>query len=77
MDAAIAMSAKSGAGIRFVTLDGEIINASGAITGGNTRTKPPTYWREEAKSQLWRKKLRAYPESFGRLKKKAAKEQRG
>ena len=34
MDHAIAMSKKGGAGFRFVTLDGEIINMSGAITGG-------------------------------------------
>ena len=34
MDSAIALSKIGGNGIRFVTLDGEIINAGGAITGG-------------------------------------------
>ena len=34
MDHAVAMSKKDRTGLRFVTLDGEIINASGAITGG-------------------------------------------
>lgn len=34
MDRAIALSKAAGSGLRFVTLDGEIINASGAITGG-------------------------------------------
>lgn len=34
MDNAIKLSKLSASGIRFVTLDGEIINASGAITGG-------------------------------------------
>lgn len=34
MDRAVALSKAAGNGLRFVTLDGEIINASGAITGG-------------------------------------------
>lgn len=34
MDIAVLLSKEAGNGIRFVTLDGEIINASGAITGG-------------------------------------------
>ncbi len=39
MDTAIRLSKGAGSGIRFVTLDGEIINASGAITGGTYRNK--------------------------------------
>jgi len=39
MDAAIRMSKKGGSGLRFVTLDGEIINVSGAITGGKYKNK--------------------------------------
>lgn len=39
MDTAIRLSKIAGAGIRFVTLDGEIINASGAITGGKFKNK--------------------------------------
>ena len=34
MDIAVNLSKSAGGGIRFVTTDGEIINASGAITGG-------------------------------------------
>lgn len=34
MDRAVALSKAAGTGFRFVTLDGEIINANGAITGG-------------------------------------------
>ena len=34
MEDAIAFSKKTGTGVRFVTKDGEIVNASGAITGG-------------------------------------------
>ncbi len=34
MQDAIDFSKKTGSGIRFVTLDGEVVNASGAITGG-------------------------------------------
>ena len=39
MDAAIRLSKIAGQGLRFVTLDGEIINASGAITGGKFKNK--------------------------------------
>lgn len=39
MDTAIRLSKMAGTGIRFVTLDGEIINASGAITGGKYKNK--------------------------------------
>ncbi len=39
MDAAIRLSKIGGQGLRFVTLDGEIINASGAITGGKFKNK--------------------------------------
>lgn len=34
MEDAIDFSKKTGAGVRFVTLEGEVVNASGAITGG-------------------------------------------
>lgn len=39
LNAAIAMSRGSRQGIRFVTLDGEIINTSGAITGGKYKNQ--------------------------------------
>jgi chromosome segregation protein len=39
LNTAIALSKKAGYGLRFVTMDGEIINASGAITGGRYKNK--------------------------------------
>ena len=39
MDNAIAMSKNAGSGLRFVTLAGEVISPSGAITGGAYRNK--------------------------------------
>lgn len=39
MDTAIRLSKTGGNGLRFVTLDGEIINVSGAITGGKYKNK--------------------------------------
>lgn len=39
MDTAIRLSKAVGSGVRFVTLDGEIINVSGAITGGKYKNK--------------------------------------
>lgn len=34
MDDAVSLSKKTGSGVRFVTLEGEVVNASGAMTGG-------------------------------------------
>lgn len=39
LDTAIRLSKIRGEGIRFVTLDGELINVSGAITGGKRKTE--------------------------------------
>ncbi len=39
LETAIKLSKVGGRGVRFVTMDGEIINASGAITGGKYRNK--------------------------------------
>lgn len=52
MDAAIRLSKISGAGLRFVTFDGEIINASGAITGGRFKNKTANLL--ERKSEITR-----------------------
>lgn len=38
LDNAVAMSKKASGGLRFVTLDGEVINSSGAITGGTLKS---------------------------------------
>ncbi len=34
MDDAVSLSKKTGSSVRFVTLEGEVVNASGAMTGG-------------------------------------------
>lgn len=39
MNAAVRLSKLAGSGIRFVTLEGEIINTAGAITGGRYKNK--------------------------------------
>ena len=53
MDHAIALSKMQGAsGLRFVTLDGEIINTSGAITGG--KYKNATANLLERKQEIFR-----------------------
>jgi chromosome segregation protein len=39
LNTAISLSKTAGYGLRFVTMDGEIINASGAITGGKYKNK--------------------------------------
>lgn len=39
MDNAVAMSKKTRAGLRFVTVDGEVVSGAGTITGGRYRNK--------------------------------------
>ena len=39
LDTAVRLSKIAGRGFRFVTLEGDVVNASGAITGGKYRTK--------------------------------------
>ena len=41
LDNAVKLSKNAANGLRFVTLEGEIINAGGAITGGTYRNNPP------------------------------------
>ena len=52
MDNAVAMSKKAGSGLRFVTLEGEIINTVGAITGGKYKNKTANLL--ERKSEITR-----------------------
>ncbi|MGN0658052.1 MAG: chromosome segregation protein SMC [Emergencia sp.] len=52
MDTAIRLSKTGGNGIRFVTLDGEVINASGAITGGKYKNRTANLL--ERKSEIGR-----------------------
>lgn len=39
LDTAVRLSKIAGKGLRFVTLEGDVVNASGAITGGRYKTK--------------------------------------
>ena len=57
MDSAIRLS-KKGQGLRFVTLEGEIINAAGAITGGAYKNKQASILERKAEIQALTAKLR-------------------
>lgn len=56
MDHAIRMS-KKGGGLRFVTLDGEVINAAGAITGGKYKNKTANILDRKAEIQTLQKDI--------------------
>ena len=58
MDNALRMS-KTGTEFRFVTLDGEVINARGAITGGKYRNKTANILDRKAEIESLRKKIKA------------------
>ena len=51
LDNAVTMSKKGGSGLRFVTLEGEVINASGAITGGMYKTNTTNLLSRKAEIQ--------------------------
>ena len=51
LDNAVRMSKKGGSGLRFVTLEGEVINASGAITGGMYKTNSTNLLSRKAEIQ--------------------------
>ena len=59
MDNAVRMSKNSG-GYRFVTLEGEVINAGGAITGGRYRNKTANILDRKAEIASMAGQLRAY-----------------
>lgn len=56
MDHAVRMS-KKGSGLRFVTLEGEIINAGGAITGGRYKNKTANLLERKAEVAELEEKL--------------------
>ena len=56
MDHAVRMS-KKGGGLRFVTLDGEVINAGGAITGGKYKNKTANILDRKAEIQSLEKEI--------------------
>lgn len=59
MDNAVRMSKNSG-GYRFVTLEGEVINAGGAITGGRYRNRTANILDRKAEIASMAGQLRAY-----------------
>ncbi len=56
MDHAVRMSKKVG-GLRFVTMDGEVINAGGAITGGKYKNKTANILDRKAEIQTLQKEI--------------------
>ncbi len=59
LDNAVRMSKKGGSGLRFVTLEGEVINASGAITGGMYKTNTTNLLSRKAEIQQLTEDLEA------------------
>ncbi len=58
LDNAIAMSKKSDNGLRFVTLEGEVINAAGAITGGSVKSNTVNLLSRKAEKTTLEKDLK-------------------
>lgn len=68
MDAAIAVSRKFGGRLRIVTLDGQLINAGGSMTGGSSAKNVGVLSRANELSRL-REKLNALQQDGERLQK--------
>ncbi|MBR0139673.1 MAG: chromosome segregation protein SMC [Firmicutes bacterium] len=58
LDDALVMSKKNDAGLRFVTLEGEIINAAGAITGGSFKNNTSNILIRRAERDALKKELK-------------------
>ena len=64
MDTAVSLSKKTGGAIRFVTLDGEIINASGAITGGKYKNASANLLARRSEIETLEGQIRAKKEEY-------------
>ena len=64
MDTAVNLSKKAGGGIRFVTPEGEIINASGAITGGKYRNSTANLLARKTEISTLEKEIRALKRAY-------------
>ncbi len=64
MDTAVQLSKISGAGVRFVTLEGEIINTSGAITGGKFKNATANLLSRRNEIETLSKQIIALEEQF-------------
>ncbi len=58
MDNAVAMSKRGAAGLKYVTLEGEFINASGAVTGGKFKNKSANILERRAEISELEKELK-------------------
>ena len=58
MDNAVAMSKKGAVGLKYVTLEGEFINASGAVTGGKFKNKSANILERRAEISELEKELK-------------------
>lgn len=63
MDTAVSLS-KIGGGIRFVTLDGEVITGSGAITGGRYKNKTANLLERKGEIQKLDKEIKGLRQSL-------------
>ncbi len=64
MDTAIRLSKISGNSLRFVTIDGEVINVSGAITGGKYKNTTATLLSRKGEIDNLRETLKALKADF-------------
>ncbi len=64
MDSAVALSKIAGNGIRFVTLDGEVINAGGAITGGKYKNASANLLARKSEIDELAKQVEALREQY-------------
>lgn len=71
MQDAIDFSKKTGQGVRFVTLDGEIVNASGAITGGKYKNATANLLERKGEIEKLTAKVSALEAELSRKQKDA------
>ncbi len=64
MDTAVKLSKIAGGGIRFVTPDGEIINASGAITGGKYRNSTANLLARKTEINTLEKEIQTLKQAY-------------
>lgn len=64
MQNAIAFSKKIGFGVRFVTVEGEVVNASGAITGGKYKNATANLLERKSEIDSLSKRIKALENDF-------------
>ena len=76
MDRAIALSKAAGSGLRFVTVDGEIINASGAITGGKYKNATANLLSRRSEIEKLSLEIASLKEDYRNLEEKLGSEKK-